>query len=65
MTKIEKLKIVIKEWENKSMDLFKESEFASNHNFYIEAQILNQKRQIIDEICRSIRLKVIEELIDM
>ena len=63
MTKIKKLEIVIKEWEDKATDLFKESVFARNHNFLIEAQMINQTRELIDEICRSIRLKVIEELI--
>lgn len=32
MTKIKKLEIVIKEWEDKATDLFKESVFARNHN---------------------------------
>ena len=63
MTKIKKLEIVIKDWEDKATDLFKESVFARNHNFLIEAQMINQKRELIEEICRSIRLKVIEELI--
>ena len=63
MTKIEKLEIVIKEWEVKASDLFKESSFARNHNFNIEAQMINQKRELLEEVCRSIRLKVIEELV--
>ena len=65
MEQIEKLKIVVKEWEDKAQDLFKESTFARNHNFLIEAQMINQKRELIEQICRSIRLKVIEELIKM
>lgn len=63
MNQIKKLEIVVKEWEDKASDLFKESTFARNHNFLIEAQMINQKRELIEEICRSIRLKVIEELI--
>ncbi len=63
MTKIKKLEVVVKEWERKSEDLLKESVFAREHNFFMEAQVLNQKRELVDEMCRSIRLKVIEELI--
>jgi len=65
MTQVEKLEIVIKEWEDKATDLFKESVFARNHNFLIEAQMINQKRELIEEVCRSIRLKVIEQLISV
>ena len=65
MTQVEKLEIVIKEWEDKATALFKASVFARNHNFLIEAQMINQKRELIEEVCRSIRLKVIEQLISV
>jgi hypothetical protein len=65
MTQLEKLEKLVKEWEQKAEDLSKESSFARNHNFFIEAQMINQKRELIEEICRSIRLKVIEELISV
>ena len=63
MNQITKLEVVIKEWESKAEDLRKGSVFCGEHKFYIEAQILHDKRLLIDEMCRSIRLKVIEQLI--
>lgn len=63
MTKMQKLEIVIKEWEQKAASLSEEARFARNHNFTIEAQIIYDKKQLIEDMCRSIRLKVIEELI--
>jgi len=65
MTQIKKLEKVIGEWDDKSNRLKQESSFARKHNFSVEATILYDKAQIIEEICREIRLKVIEQLINM
>lgn len=65
MNQIEKLEIVIKEWESKAENLSKESSFCRDHNFLLESQMLHQKSQLIDQMCRSIRLKVIEELVSL
>ena len=65
MTQIKKLEVVVKEWEAKAEHFRNESIFCRERNFKVEAQILNDKRELIEEMCRSIRLKVIEELIKM
>lgn len=63
MTQIKKLEIVVKEFEDKAENFRKESIFCRERNFKVEAQILNDKRELIEDMCRSIRLKVIEQLI--
>lgn len=63
--KIKKLERVIKEWEQKGEDLFKESNIARKHNYSLEATLLYEKYQLINDFCRDMRLKVIEELISI
>ena len=65
MTQIEKLNVVIKEWEQKGEDLFKESSIARKHNYNLEAQLLDEKYKLIRDLCMEVRLKVIEELIQL
>jgi hypothetical protein len=63
MTQIEKLEKIVKEWEDKAAKMGEESSFCRNRNFNIEAQILYDKKRLVDDFCMDIRLKVIEELI--
>jgi hypothetical protein len=65
MTKKDKLQKVIEQWERKAQSLADESSFARKHNFTIEAQVLYDKKQLLEDICRDIRLKVIEELLQV
>jgi len=65
MTQIEKLRTILKEWAQKSDDIKQERNFCRDHNFNIEAQILNEKADLIDKMCMSIELKVIDEIIEI
>jgi hypothetical protein len=63
MTQIEKLEHVLKEWEQKGEYIFKESAIARKYEYKLEAMMLDEKYQLIRDICMQIRLKVIEQLI--
>jgi hypothetical protein len=65
MTKIKKLEKVVDDFEKQSEKLREECSFARKHNFHLEAQMLHEKQRLIEDICRVIRLKVLEELIDI
>jgi len=65
MTQIKKLEVVVKEWEGKSEELRIKAAYCREHNFTLQAQVLQDQRSLIDEILMNIRLKVIEQLIPM
>lgn len=65
MEKIEKLKIVLEQLDKKSMEIFKESNFCRKRNFNLEAGVLYEKYQIYYKIIQEIRMKVVDEQIDV
>lgn len=65
MTQIDKLKIVLKEQEEKNEELFKQSSWCRQHNFKIQADILFDKYQSINDVLRHIRMKVVDEILDV
>jgi len=65
MNQIEKLNAVLKVWEQKATDVLKESDIARKHNYELEAISLYTQFQLIQKICMDIKLKVIDELIDI
>lgn len=62
---MKKLEIVIKEFEKKAESFRNQSIYCRDCNFKIESQILNDKRELIEDMCRVIRLKVIKQLIEI
>lgn len=65
MTKIKKLEILVGQWEKKIEEIRLESQFARKHKFDIQAQILYDKVVALEEFVRDVRMKVIEEMIDV
>lgn len=65
MTQISKLKLVLKDWEDRLESMQRETLFARDHNFKIEADVLYQKHQLLNEVLMDIRLRVVDELIKM
>ena len=63
MTQIEKLEKVLKEWEQKGEDIFKEASIARKHNYQLEATLLEEKYKLIRDFCMEVRLKVVEQLV--
>lgn len=64
-TKIDKLNKVIAEWDKKAEDLFKESAVARKHNYPLEALRLDGEYRLIRDILMDLRMKVVEELIEI
>ena len=65
MTQIEKLKIVLKQQEAENEEVFKQSVWCRKHNFEIQAQVLYEQHQAVDQALRAIRMKVVEEILDV
>lgn len=63
--KIEKLKKVLKQLNEKSMKFWNESTFCRDRNFNIEAQILHEKHMLMEDCIREIKMKVIDETIEI
>jgi hypothetical protein len=64
MTKIEKLKAVLKNEEIKNDRIFDNVLFCQKHKFEIEAQVIKKVYDAKRELLQTIRLTVIDELID-
>lgn len=63
MTQLEKLEKVLKEWEKKGKDIFKEASIARKHNYQLEATLLDEKYRLIRDFCMEVRFKVVEQLV--
>ncbi|WP_343643170.1 hypothetical protein [Chryseobacterium sp.] len=64
-TKIDKLNKVIAEWENKAEGFFKESAIARKHNYPLEALNLDEKYRLVRDMLMDLKMKVVEELIEI
>jgi len=65
MTKLEKLEIVLKQQEAENKEVFKQSAWCRKHNFEIQAQVLYEQYQAVNQTLRAIRMKVVEEILDV
>jgi len=61
----EKLKIILEQLNEKSMKFWNESNFCRDRNFNIEAQILHDKHRLMDDVIREIKMKIIDETIEV
>lgn len=60
MTHKGKIAAVVKSWQDRADKLKEQSAFCREHKFDTEAKILWDKAELIEQVCRDIRLKVIE-----
>jgi len=65
MTKLEKLEKVLKEQEDKNEKTFDKASWCREHKFQIQADVLMKEYDAIRQIHREIRMKVIEEILDV
>jgi len=65
MTKLEKLEIVLKQLETENEEVFKQSTWCRKHNFEIQAQVLYEQYQAVNKVLRHIRMKVVEEILNV
>lgn len=65
MDKIDKLKVLITQFKKQSEELLMEARFARKHNFNIEAQILGEKVSLVDSLILQLKMKIIDESLEL
>ena len=63
VVQVRKLDTVLKQWDGKSEDFFKECSTARKHNYNLEAIMLDEKYKLVRDLCMEVRMKVVEQLI--
>ncbi len=65
MDKLKKLEIVLKQEEDKNEKVFEQSDWCRKHKFEIQADVLYKEYKAVGNVLRSIRMKVVEEILDV